>query len=162
MSTNIDPPPVIDSDSDNDIVDLYDITESLVKLHASHPLFLHRNDHSGMLLVSHVLNENDYHQWQRSMKVALSAKNKIGMINGTNIKPPISSKYYEHWVRCNDMIVAWLLNVVSTEIISSIVYVDTACDIWDDLNTRLTQSNAPQILSSPERNCFFRSRFTVS
>lgn len=44
------------------------------------------------------------------------------------------------------MIITWLLNSIVPEIISSLVYITTANEIWSDPNVRFTQSNGPRIL----------------
>lgn len=40
-----------------------------------HPLYLHNNDHPGLVLISKkLLGFENYNPWKRSMKIALSAK----------------------------------------------------------------------------------------
>ncbi|XP_073300528.1 uncharacterized protein [Primulina huaijiensis] len=53
----------------------------------SDTLILQQSDHPGLVLVSKLFDESNYGQWSRAMCIALSAKNKIGIINGT-IKAP--------------------------------------------------------------------------
>ncbi|XP_022891995.1 uncharacterized protein LOC111406862 [Olea europaea var. sylvestris] len=68
------------------------------------PYSLHHSDHPGMVLVSKVLEEDNYGTWSRAMRISLSAKNKIGFITGS-IKPPSSTDdSFPSWQRCNDMI----------------------------------------------------------
>ncbi|GJZ01350.1 cysteine-rich receptor-like protein kinase 8 [Tanacetum coccineum] len=44
----------------------------------NHPLYLHQNDHPGLILISKKLTESDnYGSWKRSMMIALNAKNKL-------------------------------------------------------------------------------------
>ena len=47
------------------------------------PYFLHPGESLGLLLVSNVLIESNYHVWIRAKIVALNAKNKLGFIDGT-------------------------------------------------------------------------------
>ncbi len=78
------------------------------------------------------------------MVMALSAKNKLGFINGTITKPAASAKVeLEQWIRCNDMIKSWLLNSISPDIYSSVIYSDLASEIWTDLKERFSQVNGP-------------------
>ena len=80
------------------------------------------------------------------MVMALSAKNKLGFINGTITKPTASAKVeLEQWIRCNDMIKSWLLNSISLEIYSSVIYCDLASEIWTDLKERFSQVNGPRL-----------------
>ena len=53
----------------------------------SHPFYLHHGDSPGALLVSQALTGDNYNSWSRSMFMALSAKNKVGFIEGTSSKP---------------------------------------------------------------------------
>lgn len=125
--------------------DVYDLPESLIQLQPGHPLYLHPNDHPGMTLVSDILTDLNFLQWKISITIALSAKNKIGVINGTNKKPGVQSKYLNAWERCNSMVISWLLNSVNPEIRQSIVYFTMASDMWEDLMTRYTQNDASRI-----------------
>lgn len=53
----------------------------------SNPLFFHHSNHPGVILVSQPLTEDNYNTWSRAMIMELSAKNKIGFIDGS-IKQP--------------------------------------------------------------------------
>ena len=112
----------------------------------SNPLFLHHSDHPGVILVSQPLTEDNYNTWSCAMIMALSAKNKIGFINGS-IKHPgdASATESQHWNRCNDMVKSWLLNSISKEISLSVIYCKHASEIWANLKERLSQVNGPYI-----------------
>lgn len=110
-----------------------------------HPYFLQSSDNPGIALVTQPLTAQNYQHWSRSIKLALSAKNKIGMIDGTLVKPEVSSPLYAFWHRCNDMVLSWLLNSISSDIRDSVVYFSTAREIWEDLTVRFSQSNVPRI-----------------
>jgi len=43
------------------------------------------------------------------------------------------------------MVLSWMLNSVSTEIVNSIIYIDDAFEIWNDLHDRFSQHNGPRI-----------------
>lgn len=77
--------------------------------------------------------------------IVLSAKFNLGMIDGSLIKPAATSPHVNHWVRCNNMLISWLLNYVSLDIRNSIVYLHSAKLIWDDLATRYSQSNVSRL-----------------
>ncbi|GJR39531.1 cysteine-rich receptor-like protein kinase 8 [Tanacetum coccineum] len=48
-----------------------------------HPMYFHLNDHPCLSLIAKKLNGSDnYETWKRSMVIALSAKNKLKLING--------------------------------------------------------------------------------
>jgi len=79
------------------------------------------------------------------MKMALIAKNKIHFIDGTLPKLDASSDQSLSWYRCNNMILSWILSSVSKEIAASIIYIDSAEDMWNDLKDRFSQKNGPRI-----------------
>lgn len=129
----------------NIIEDEIDSAYQLLTLDPSHLLYLHPSDHPGQILVTQTLTGDNFNQWRRSMTLALSAKNKLGIITGKLTVPSANSQYLIHWQRCNDMVITWLLNSISPEITSSIVYIPYASEIWTDLHTRFTQNNGSRL-----------------
>jgi hypothetical protein len=111
----------------------------------SNPYYLHHGDSPGTLLVSQPLVGNNYHTWKRSMVMALSAKNKLGFIDGSLVKPNVESPEYFAWNRCNNMVLSWILNSVSQEISASIIFIESAHEMWNDIKERFSQSNGPRI-----------------
>lgn len=109
------------------------------------PYFLHNGDHPGLILVSHQLTGSNYNTWSRSMEMALTAKNKLAFIDGSLPRPPVGDLLHGVWVRCNSMVISWLLNSVSRDIADSLLYFDTASNVWSDLHDRFHQSNGPRI-----------------
>ena len=77
------------------------------------------------------------------MLMALTRKNKVGFVDGSIPCPDLSDLFYGSWVRCNSMVISWILNSVSKEIIDSLLYMDTAIEIWADLRDRFHQGNGP-------------------
>ncbi|CAL9031134.1 unnamed protein product [Prunus brigantina] len=116
-------------------------------MESSNPLFIHSSDHPGLLLVSKKLNGDNYATWQRSMVIALTAKNKIGFVDGCIEQPSSTKKSDEHtlWDRCDKMVLSWLLNSVDSDLADSVVYAATAREIWQDFEDRFSQGNAPRI-----------------
>ncbi|KAA8524013.1 hypothetical protein F0562_010556 [Nyssa sinensis] len=106
------------------------------------PYFLHHGDNLGTLLISQLFTGENYHTRIRSMVMALIAKNKIEFIDGTVAKPSdVSNPLHNAWIRCNTMVLSWILNSLSNEIAASVIYLNTAQDVWLDLKDRFLQSN---------------------
>ncbi|GJW58920.1 cysteine-rich receptor-like protein kinase 8 [Tanacetum coccineum] len=64
----------------------------------NHLLFLHPQDHSGLVLISKKLTGSDnYGSWKRSMMIALNAKNKMKIINGEFEEPAINASTRALW-----------------------------------------------------------------
>lgn len=83
--------------------------------------------------------------------ISLSAKNKSGFINGTITKPSVNDPTFAAWQRCNDLIIAYLLRSVDPSIAKSILYYETAEEMWKDLEDRFSQSLGPQLYSLQQR-----------
>ncbi|XP_074356820.1 uncharacterized protein LOC141696596 [Apium graveolens] len=88
----------------------------------NHPYYLSTSDHPGLSLVSEVLTDQNYHHWSRSVSIALSAKLKLGFIDGSQVKPAANSPLLVLWMHSNDL-------------------------IWDDLHHRYAQNNVPRLFS---------------
>lgn len=111
----------------------------------SNPYFLSTGDNPGIVLVSQPLYGNNYPTWSRSMLMALNAKNKVGFVTGAIAKPSTSDPNFAVWTRCNDIVISWILNSISRELASSIIYIESTKDIWSDLKDRFSQGNGPRV-----------------
>ena len=117
---------------------------SLSFLDHSDPLFLHPADHPGLLLVSKPFDGSNFGSWKKSMSIALSAKNKLIFIS-SNSQPSVTDLKFPQWKRCNDMVTSWILNVLSQDIAESVLYSDSAYDIWKELENRYGQANGAKL-----------------
>ena len=121
------------------------LASSKATTEALDPFSLHQSDHPGMVLVSKVLEGDNYSTWSRAMRISLSAKDKIGFVTGS-IKPPSSTDdSFPSWQRCNDMVISWLLNFIHPNIANSVIYVETTAKIWADLREPFLQGNDSRI-----------------
>ena len=111
----------------------------------SNPCLLTNGDNLGLSLVTQPLTGENYQTWSRSMAMALVAKNKVGFVNGSIKAVDSSSSQYGSWKRCDTMVLSWLLNSLSKEISASVIYLDTAFEVWQDLKERFSQSNGPRV-----------------
>jgi hypothetical protein len=109
--------------------------------------FLNNGDNSGTMLVSQPLTGENYNTWMsRSMIVSLTAKKKMAFIDGSLSKPsPEDEAVFHAWTRCNNMTITWILNSISKEIASSVIYITTYAEMWHDLKDRFSQGNGPRI-----------------
>ena len=65
----------------------------------------------------------------------------MGFFTGSILVPNTQSPLYPPWERCNNLIISWLLNSVSQSIAQSVIYFDSATDIWNDLWERFSQGD---------------------
>nr|XP_011466268.1 PREDICTED: uncharacterized protein LOC105352044 [Fragaria vesca subsp. vesca] len=117
------------------------------KAEPSNPYFIHHSDHPGLVLVSKLLNGDNFSGWKRAMVRALNSKNKLGFVNGS-IKAPSEEtdpEGYAIWSRCNDMVHSWIVNSCDPEIADSVTYYPNAHEVWEDLHERFSQENATRI-----------------
>ena len=78
---------------------------------------------------------------------ALTAKNKIGFVDGS-IQPPSATdqpKEYAIWNQCNNMILSWFAQSVEGDLSKGIVHVKSAQQVWEDFRDQFSQKNAPTI-----------------
>lgn len=80
------------------------------------PFFLHHSDNANTVVISPPLTDSNYLSWNRSFTLAISIKNKLGFLDGTIPTPDLSSTLYVSWMRCNNLILSWILNSISKEI----------------------------------------------
>ena len=71
------------------------------------PYFLSSSENPGSVLVTQpLLGMQNYHSWSRAMILALTAKKKIGFINGRNPIPNPESPLYEDRQSWNTMVLS--------------------------------------------------------
>jgi len=87
---------------------------------------LHPSDHPGLLIVSTIFDGNGFGSWRRTMTIALSTKSKLCFVDGSLAKPQSCSPDLKKWMKCNDMVMSWILNVVSRNIADSIICAKSA------------------------------------
>ncbi|XP_011083380.1 uncharacterized protein LOC105165922 [Sesamum indicum] len=104
-------------------------------------LQLHSSDHPGMILVSTMLTKSNYLTWSYVVKRALRAKMKLGFIDGTSAKPCVTDPHFEQWIRVDSMVMTWILNCISKEIVGSFMYAKSARTLWLDLEERYGECN---------------------
>ena len=81
----------------------------------SHLLYIHPSDNPNNILVSDLLNGDNYNHWKKAMEIALVAKNKLGFVLGHCAKPSIAN-LLAHWERCDKMVLSWIMNAVVKDI----------------------------------------------
>ncbi|GAU51749.1 hypothetical protein TSUD_415410 [Trifolium subterraneum] len=109
------------------------------------PYFLHPNENPGLILVTPPLSGTNYHSWSRAMTMALKSKNKLRFVNGFLPRPDDKDHDSLAWDRCNTMIMSWISNAVDADISQSVLWMDTASEIWQDLKERFYQGDVFRI-----------------
>jgi len=107
----------------------------------TNPLYLHPAESAGSTLVPVVFDGTEYRSWKRGILRGISVNNKMGFINGKCVKPAATDPTYGQWERCDDMVTSWILNSLSKDIADSLQYVNTAKELWQELEDRYDQPN---------------------
>ncbi|XP_017416433.1 uncharacterized protein LOC108327215 [Vigna angularis] len=107
----------------------------------SSPYYLHPGENPGLTLIAQTLNENNYSSWSRSMRRALLSKNKTKFIDGSIKKPQKTDALFDAWERCNVMILSWITKTLSPQIAESVIYVEEAKELWDELKERFSKGD---------------------
>jgi len=108
-------------------------------------LNLHPSENPATPLVAPLLDRTNYHSWSRSMITALSAKNKVEFILGTTDPSDTNNSLFSTWHWCNNMVTSWIIHSVSPTIRQSIIWMDSALDIWTDLKNRFSHGDLARI-----------------
>ncbi|XP_074361251.1 uncharacterized protein LOC141701514 [Apium graveolens] len=104
------------------------------------------NDHPGLVLISKKLTATDnFGPWKRSITISLSVKNKIGIVNGTYVRPEETSVLRAQWDRVNDMVISWIMNTVSNEISNGMDFVTSAHQMWEELHDQFSSVNGHRV-----------------
>ena len=109
----------------------------------NNPLCLHSLDHPGAQIVNIKLTGFNFQKWSRSLKIALKTKGKLGFIDGTCTRPGQDNHKLIQWIKCDSMVVSWLLNSMMLDLLEAFLYVNSAQELWDELIERFGESNGP-------------------
>ena len=106
------------------------------------PLYLHPSDGPGSLTIQEkLIGSQNYRAWRRAMEIGLSTKRKLGFIKGTVVRSATDPNMAELWDTCNNMVICWILGSVSESIARSVMFVDSASDVWLQLEKRFALSD---------------------
>ncbi|XP_052723102.1 uncharacterized protein LOC128193522 [Vigna angularis] len=116
----------------------------------ANPLFLHPGENPALILVTPPLSDNNYQQWRHDMLVALETKNKEKFVLGTIPCPPADDILHEAWKRCNKMVISWLTRSMTLPIKQSVMWMESAYEIWIDLLQRFSHGDKFRIADLQE------------
>ncbi|XP_014489927.1 uncharacterized protein LOC106752709 [Vigna radiata var. radiata] len=107
----------------------------------SSPYYLYPGENPGISLISQVLDESNYTSWSRNMRRALFSKNKLKFIDGGIKKPQREDPLFDSWERSNMMVLSWIIKTLSAQIAESVVYVEDAQELWEELKERFSKGD---------------------
>ncbi|MCI14467.1 hypothetical protein A2U01_0035598, partial [Trifolium medium] len=98
---------------------------------SQNPFYIHPSENPALSLVQPVLDGKNYHSWSRSMKKVVIMKNKLRFLDGSSQMTMNFDPNYEACTRCNNLVLSWIQNSVSSSIAQSIVYYESAAVAWN-------------------------------
>ncbi|MDV3181320.1 MAG: hypothetical protein Q8830_03945, partial [Candidatus Phytoplasma australasiaticum] len=105
-----------------------------VERRQNHPLYLHNSDTPGSVLTAvQLTGPKNYSLWSRSMLINLRAKSKLEFVLGTCRRCDYRGEMEEQWEKFNAFVLAWIMNTVSKELLSGIIYATDVAAVWADL-----------------------------
>lgn len=70
------------------------------------------------------------------MRIVLQAKKKLGFVIVTRKKKPFDKELHEDWETCNAIVLSQIMNTVSQNLLSGIIYASNVHLVWEDLRER--------------------------
>ncbi|XP_049392792.1 uncharacterized protein LOC125857124 [Solanum stenotomum] len=70
------------------------------------------------------------------MRIAIIGHNKLGFIDGSCKKDSYGPNLENLWERCNAIVLSWIMNCVSKELLGGVIYSTNAAAVWKDLAER--------------------------
>ncbi|KAL9225053.1 hypothetical protein vseg_001021 [Gypsophila vaccaria] len=113
--------------------------------HYDDPLFLSSSDQPNLQLTEYLFNGTNFVSWQRDVTMALASKNKEGFISGKCEKPNKSDAKYNQWIRCDLMVLKWILHSIDRPLRDDLFYAKSSKELWIELLDRYGQPNALEL-----------------
>ncbi|MCH79614.1 retrovirus-related pol polyprotein from transposon TNT 1-94 [Trifolium medium] len=114
---------------------------------SQNPYYVHPNESATAALVTPLLDGKNYQTWSGSMMKAVIMKNKLRFLDGSCPMPDQFDPTHEPWIRCNNLVLSWLMNSVIPTISQSLVYTDMASQAWNDLKARFSRADRVRVSS---------------
>ena len=81
----------------------------------------------------------NYLEWSRGIKLYITARGKIGYINGRIKEPHSGSAEYDRWNQENSMVMSWLLVSMQPQIRKNFMWAETANEIWEQAKSTYSE-----------------------
>ncbi|XP_026378207.1 uncharacterized protein LOC113272609 [Papaver somniferum] len=112
----------------------------------SSPYYVHPADNPTTVIFTPLLTDDNYCIWERGIRKAISAKSKLGYIDGTITKPTDPTDLL-HWTRADDLVSSWVEKSVDPVIKSSVMSFPSAREQWLEIKNRFSHKNAPKLFA---------------
>jgi hypothetical protein len=55
-------------------------------------------------------------------------------------KVTIQNTHYASWISCDQQVLRWLLNALSSDVLAHVIGLETSAEVWEALNTHVSAS----------------------
>lgn len=98
-----------------------------IKIDQNDPLYISASDSSSAVLVpTKLTGSKNYSLWSRSMLIAFLGKRKYGFVTRVCSKQIYRDELHEQWETCNAIILSWIMNTISKNLLTRTIYVTCA------------------------------------
>jgi hypothetical protein len=105
------------------------------------------NEHSAAQ-ISIKLDGTNYPLWSQVVEMYISAKDKLGYINGDIPQPGSTDPTFRRWRTENAIVKGWLINSMDQNLVSNFIRFSTAKQVWDSIAiTYFDGSDTSQVYS---------------
>lgn len=96
--------------------------------------------------------------------IGLNAKNKMHFVDGSLPKLEEGATDQRAWMRCDNMLIGWIISSLERHIDKIIMYQKTGSDIWKDLDARFGTLTSSQMNRLQEKllNTSQEPRMTIA
>ncbi|XP_075095220.1 uncharacterized protein LOC142173514 [Nicotiana tabacum] len=106
-------------------------TTSFPTIDHNHPLYLQPIDTPGSISLQ-LTGYDNYALWSRAMRIGLLDKSKLGFVDGRFPKSKFEPELHDLWEKVNVILLSWIMNVVRSGLLNSILYTSSAHKVWED------------------------------
>ena len=113
----------------------------------NYPLFLSSSNVAGSMQIGiQLTGMKNYTLWSRAIRFNMLTRNKLGFIYGTITRGAFTvDSEKPDWDRCNTMVISWIVNNVSKELVSGILLCSNVSVVWRDLKEWFDKVNMSRI-----------------
>ncbi|XP_075096239.1 uncharacterized protein LOC142174357 [Nicotiana tabacum] len=101
--------------------------------------------YGGRQTANRLRGPKNYSVWSRAMRIAILGRSKLGFIDDTCRRGKFGPNLVDLWDRCNTIVLSWIMNCISPELLSVIVYSSNASAVWNDLKERFDKADLSRI-----------------
>ncbi|XP_057545820.1 uncharacterized protein LOC130824819 [Amaranthus tricolor] len=103
------------------------------------------SNHSTLKLVTVPFDRTEFADWKKPIVTRLVSKNKMLFVDGSMPKPDNYLPDFKAWERCNNIVIGWIMTSLERSVAKSVIYFNTATDVWSNLGDRFGQSSSTQL-----------------